>query len=456
MLGALAACGGGSPIVAGACAAVPGAGVVLPAAGSLAGGAADAVAGAALDAAGQWVVTGAVWLLGRVGQVLSATTSVGLDTAWFRTHEAVMAGLGAAVVVPMVCCAAIQAVVQQSTSMLLRSFLLYLPLSVLLTGVAVTLVRLGLALTDALSAQILAGAGVQGADALSPLGVALAGGATGPGGPGFVTFAGGLLLALAALVLWVELAVRAAAVAVAVLFLPLALAALVWPAVSHWCRRLADTLVALVLSKLVMVAVLALGLSALIGGLGGSADGGGFAAVVSGLALLLLSTLAPYSLLRLVPAVEAGAALHLEAARSRLVAAGRSAATFGGGELRAMVGAAPEHAAQHALEVVRSPSSGAPTPTASTGRGSDPSPASAAGTGPASATPGQPEPPGTIDRCYTLHAPGAAAPHAAPFGHDRSSHGAPAPQDGAAGQSQAGDGRDGGEPRPGAADGRRP
>ena len=99
----------------------------------------------------------------------------------------------------------------------------------------------------------------------------------------------------AALVLWLELVVRAAAVSVAVLFLPLALAALVWPAVAHWCRRLADTLVALVLSKLVVAAVLSLAAGALAGGLGrrGGGSGGGFAAVVTGIALLLIATWRP-------------------------------------------------------------------------------------------------------------------------------------------------------------------
>ncbi len=125
---------------------------------------------------------------------------------------------------------------------------------------------------------------------------------------------------MAALTLWLELVVRAAAVSVAVLFLPLALAALVWPSVAHWCRRLADTLVALVLSKFVVAAVLSLAAGAAAGGLGvsGSGNGGGFASVVTGIALLLIAILAPFTLLRLVPAVEAGAVAHLESTRHRL------------------------------------------------------------------------------------------------------------------------------------------
>ena len=85
----------------------------------------------------------------------------------------------------------------------------------------------------------------------------------------FVLLLVGLLVAAAAFVLWLELLVRAAAVYVAVLFLPLALAALVWPAVSHWCRRLVETLAALILSKFVIVATLSLAAGAVASGTAG-------------------------------------------------------------------------------------------------------------------------------------------------------------------------------------------
>jgi hypothetical protein len=199
--------------------------------------------------------------------------------------------------------------------------------------VAVALVRAGLAVTDAMSARVLSSAGVDTTNLFSGLTVFLAGtGASGPAVPAFVVFIGGLLVSLAALVLWLELVVRAAAVSVAVLFLPLALAALVWPAVAHWCRRLADTLVALVLSKFVIAAVLSLAAGAVAGGLGlsGSGDGGGFAAVVTGIALLVIATLSPFTLLRLVPAVEAGAVAHLESTRHRLQSAARAPVRTGG------------------------------------------------------------------------------------------------------------------------------
>jgi hypothetical protein len=128
---------------------------------------------------------------------------------------------------------------------------------------------------------------------------------------------------------WVELLIRSSAVYVAVLFLPLALASLAWPAISHWCRRLVDTLVALILGKFVIVSVLSLAVGALAGGTGstpggastaggsGGGSSGGFGAVLGGAALLLLAGFAPWALFRLLPFAEAGAVGHLEALSHR-------------------------------------------------------------------------------------------------------------------------------------------
>jgi hypothetical protein len=308
-------------------------GAVCNAASSVAGKAAGFGVDAVFAAAGRWVSSGAVWLIAEVGRALTATTAVDLNAGWFSAHEAVMASLAAAVVLPMACCAAIQAIYRQSASTLLRTFLVHLPLSLVLTGVAVALVRIALAVTDALSARVLSSAGVDTTNLFSGLSAFFAGvGPTAPAVPAFVVFIGGLCVAMAALVLWLELVVRAAAVSAAALFLPLALAALVWPAVAHWCRRLADTLVALILSKLVVAAVLSLAAGALAGGLGLSGGGadGGFSAVMIGIALLVIATLSPFTLLRLVPAVEAGAIAHLESTRHRLQGAARAPVRSGG------------------------------------------------------------------------------------------------------------------------------
>jgi hypothetical protein len=293
--------------------------------GSAAGSVVGFGVGSVLDAVSSWVTSGAVWLLGQIGGVLSATTAVDLGAPWFAAHYATMVALAGVVILPLLLLGVVQALYRQSAAMLMRSVLVHVPLAVLLTAVAVTLVQTGLAVTDSLCATVSQGAGLDTGHFMATVTTALAPvqGSAEPGSaPTFVLFLGGIAVVVGAVMVWLELLLRSAAVYVAVLFLPLALAGLAWPAIAHWSRRLVDTLAALVLSKLVIVAVLSLAAGALASGTGstptGAArSGGGFASVLAGAALLLLAAFAPWSLFRLLPFIEAGAVGHLEGLAQR-------------------------------------------------------------------------------------------------------------------------------------------
>lgn len=257
-----------------------------------------------------WIVTGAQWLLQQLGSVIGSTTAVHVRTAWFAAHYATMVGIAAVVAVPMLAAAAVQSVYRQSAAVLVRAALVNLPLAGILTGAAVQVVQLALGATDALCTTVSAGSNGDVDRALAGITTALLRYGAGTV-PTFVLAVGALLVVGGGFALWLELIVRAASVYVAVLFLPLALASLMWPGVSHWCRRLLETLAALILSKFVVVAVLSLATGAI-------ASGTGFASVLAGGALLLLASFTPFALLRLVPLVEVGAALQLEHARHRV------------------------------------------------------------------------------------------------------------------------------------------
>ena len=196
--------------------------------------------GSVLDAVSSWVTGGAVWLLGQIGGVLSATTAIDLGAPWFQAHYATMAALAGVVVVPLLLLGVLQSLYRQSAAMLLRSVLVNVPLAVLLTAVAGTLVQIGLAVTDSMCAAVSQGAGLDAGHFLGTVTAALAPGeAAQPGGaPTFVLFLGGIAVVVGAVMVWLELLLRSAAVYVAVLFLPLALAGLAWPAISHWSHRL--------------------------------------------------------------------------------------------------------------------------------------------------------------------------------------------------------------------------
>src|SRR3984957_8323373 len=324
-----------------------GAGVAQKAVGSVLGLSASAL----LQAIDSWVATGAVWLLDRVGSVLSSTTGVDLGSSWFGARLSLMSELAASVMLPMLLCAVIQAIYRQNAAALLRTFLVNLPIALLFTGVAVELVRIGMVVTDAMSNRFLAAAGVDTRHLMAPVAVVLL--AASGAAPGVAIFLASTLVAGTAMVLWLELIVRAAAITAASLFLPLVLAALVWPAIGHWARRLADTLAALVLSKLVIAAVISLAGGPVEGGLSEQGSAGtNFGDVVVGIALLLLATFSPFVFLRLIPAIESGAMSHLEQTRHRLRQAVEPTAVKAGGHAYELVKNAGKDKQQSALPPV--------------------------------------------------------------------------------------------------------
>ena len=248
-----------------------------------------------------WVVNGDRLLLRGLWSALGATTQPLVSGSAFGADFKVMAGIGAAVTLPLLAAAVIQAVAQQDVSGLLRTALVRLPFAVVFTAVVIELVRLGLSATDQASAALLAADGNQAHGVIGELA-----GVFSRTPSGFVEFFVAVIVCGVAFFVWFELIVRAAAVSVAALFLPLALAGLAWPATSHWARRLGETLAGLVLVKLVIAAVLALAVGAL------SSPLTGLSGTMEGLALLGLAGLAPFAVFRLIPMIEQGAVAHLD------------------------------------------------------------------------------------------------------------------------------------------------
>src|SRR5580704_1011113 len=234
--------------------------------GSLGGSIAASGFESVLNGISQWVASGAEWLLGQIGDILVSTTAIDVGATWFRTHYGQMTALAGVVILPLLLISTLQAVLRQNPGQLVRSFLVQLPLALLLAVVAIQIVILSLSATDAMSTAVAGATSRDVTSLLTGVSKALVASAGDPTVASFVLLLVALLVAVAAFVLWLELLIRAAAVYVAVLFLPLALATLVWPAISHWCRRLVETLAALILSKFVIVATLSLAAGAVSSG----------------------------------------------------------------------------------------------------------------------------------------------------------------------------------------------
>jgi hypothetical protein len=283
------------------------------------GGASAATRAIGLAAVGAWVIGGASFALRETAKVLSATTSPRLTSTWFSSAYWRMAAIAALLTLPFLFAAAIQAVMRSDLALLGRAALGYLPLSMLAVAIAAPLTTLLLAASDQMSSVVSAAAGNAGGHFLDSAGLKIAGIATFARAP-FFAFLVGLFTVAGTLTLWLELLMRQAAVYVIVLMLPVVFASLVWPARRVWAIRATELLVALILSKFAIVAVLALGGAALDHGLGS-----GVAGLLAGLVLVLLGAFAPWALLRLLPLHElaSGAVGSLRAEARPAIRAGQ-------------------------------------------------------------------------------------------------------------------------------------
>ena len=273
--------------------------------GALTGGSAPraATATVGLAAIATAVVGGARYLLSATAKVIGATTRPNLSSTWFSAAYWRMAAIATLLTLPFLFAAAVQALIRSDLALLARAAFGYLPLAMLGVGVAAPLTMLLLSASDEMSALVAAASGHAGASFLDRAGE-VAGVAGLFGTNLFVSFFVALLTATATIALWAELLIRDAAVYVIVLMLPLFFAAMVWPTRRIWAARAVELLVALILSKFVIVAVLTLGGAAL-----GHTLVPGPASVLTGLTLVLLAAFSPWALMRLLPLQElAGAA----------------------------------------------------------------------------------------------------------------------------------------------------
>jgi hypothetical protein len=317
---------------------------------SLAGGAVHDAASAVLDTFISALNSTAGWMVNHVVALATSVTGptqVDLGSkSWFGLQSSVMLQIAGLILAPLLLAATIGAIVRQDLRRLGRVWGVGLPVAVFAGVLATRLASLALTATDAMCSMVLSSTNGQVRAHLSVLTTSM----LIPGAPQLVAAFISLLLIAGAVLLWLELVMRAAAIYVALWFVPLALAAYVWPATASMAKRAVELLVALIVSKFVIVATLTLGVGALSAG--PSADN-----AVIGSAILLLSAFAPFCLLRLSPIVETAAIAHLEGvARRPLQAAGRVASA---------VAAGPAHPAARLLMAARAGGAkGAPPPAA--------------------------------------------------------------------------------------------
>jgi len=283
-----------------------------------------------------WVADGAGWLIGQVVKGIDETTTPQLTTKGFLRQYGRMAQIAALMGLAMLLLAVLEGLAQGNAGLLARVVLVNLPVAFIATSVAYAVVQLLLVATDGMCHAIAsashdnseqffkgaitglgeaggsAGREVGGAGGTNPSGAATGEAAGSVGVPLFVTFIAAIIGAFAAFLVWLELLMRDAAVYVVALFMPMALAASIWPRWTGALRRTGELLVVVIGSKFVIVSIISLAASLV------AETDGRVEHILAASALMLLACFAPFVLFKLVPFAEGA----MTAAYGRRSAAG--------------------------------------------------------------------------------------------------------------------------------------
>lgn len=260
------------------------------------GGVGAFAAGGILDSIGAAFASAAESVMNAVFDAISSTTTVDLTAQYVTRNAAALGSVGLVLIVGLFVVQVVGALIRREPGGLVRA-ITGAGLATLGTAAAAAVVQALLIAVDGICEGIagLAGTSIQEAasdliNAALLMEVASAG-AGGAGGALLIVF--GLLFILGAALTLGTLLVRQALIVIAVVVAPLALAGGASRITSGWVIRWVQVTLALILSKLAIVIVFVVA----IGMVGGAT---GIGALLSGLILLLLASLAPWACFKIL------------------------------------------------------------------------------------------------------------------------------------------------------------
>jgi hypothetical protein len=268
------------------------------------GAAVGAVGGGVLDQLTTWMTDAARWVTSRIQRLIERTTTPELRASWYRERFASMAALGGGLSVLVAMIALGSAGLRRDPDALGATFLGMFRAGIG-TGIVLALVVLALGVADGITNWVAADASGQTASNFwGDVASAWGGGDHAGFGSSAIAFFFALVQVIAGLAVWIEMLLRQAGIYVAVLFMPAALAASIWPPLRVWQSRLVALLFVLIAMKPVIVVVLSLAGSAAAAG--GDADKD-LGILVAAVMILSLAAATPWVLMMLVSLDHEGA-----------------------------------------------------------------------------------------------------------------------------------------------------
>ena len=267
----------------------------------VAGEAAATVVAAPFDWFAQAIGGAAGWLLEQMWAVFDTTTMVDVTQEGYVSVYNLLFGIGIFIILIFFCFQLILGLIRRDPTALSRAAL-GAGKAVLGSFVVITLAALALEITDQLTIGIVQAAG-ETTETMGDKIVLLAAGLTGlnisaPGVGAIVTiFLGGLMVAAVAIV-WFSLLIRKALLLIAIVLAPLAFAGAAWDATRGWIGKWAAFVLALIVSKLVLVVVFLIAITQMATPI--EADLTAITEPITGIVMLTIAAFAPYMVYRVI------------------------------------------------------------------------------------------------------------------------------------------------------------
>ncbi|WP_241897428.1 conjugal transfer protein TrbL, partial [Brevibacterium epidermidis] len=267
----------------------------------VAGEATATVVAAPFDFFAQALGGAAGWLIEAMWKVFDTTTLVDVTQAGYLDVYNLLFGIGVFIVLLFFCFQLILGLIRRDPTALARAAL-GAGKAVLGSFVVITLAALALEIIDQLCIGIVQAAGETTATMGDKI-VLLTAGLTAinvnaPGVGAIVTiFLAGLMVSAIAIV-WFSLLIRKALLLIAIVLAPLAFAGAAWDATRGWIGKWAAFVLALIVSKLVLVVVFLIAITQMATPI--EADLTAITEPITGIVMLAIAAFAPYMVYRLI------------------------------------------------------------------------------------------------------------------------------------------------------------
>jgi len=260
-----------------------------------AGDAAGAVVTAPFDWLAQGMGGAAEWMFKSVWQVIDSTTYVDVTGGEYTKVYNIMFGIAVFVMLGFFMLQVIGGMIRRDPAALSRAAL-GLAKSILGSFVALALLGTALEVSDQLCLGIVNAAGTNMNEMGDKVAVLAAGPGTinlaAPGAGAILTIFLASLAIVGAMVVWISLLIRKALLLIAIVFAPIALAGSSWDHTRSWVSRWATFVIAMILSKVVLVVIFLLATAQVSAPI--DADLESVSQPMAGVVLMLMAGFAPY------------------------------------------------------------------------------------------------------------------------------------------------------------------